>query len=335
MRAKNFSTIVSELQTHRQRWLVTGAAGFIGSHLVDALLDLNQEVIGVDNYSTGNRENIAEALERGLEMVEGDIVDAAVCQKAARGVTYILHQAGLGSVPRSIEAPLASHYANVDGTLGMLEAARNENVKAFIFASSSSVYGDAAELPKIEGQEGEPLSPYALSKVIDEFYAALYSRIYKLPTFGLRYFNVFGPRQDPNGPYAAVIPRWIETLIDEKQCTINGDPEISRDFCFIRNVVTANIIAALNLTLKHWGQSANIACGARTTLGELHELLVAELSDLAPDIKLRKKPLIGVQRAGDIAHSLADVSLARESIGYEVLVHIKEGLRETIQWYLE
>lgn len=335
MRARNFATIVSELRQHRHRWLVTGAAGFIGSHLVDTLLDLDQDVVGVDNYSTGSRDNIAEALERGLTMIEGDIVELAVCEKAAKGTTFVLHQAGLGSVPRSIAEPLPSHYANVDGTLCMLEAARSARVKAFIFASSSSVYGDAEEMPKVEGEEGEPLSPYALTKVINEFYGALYARFYKLPTFGLRYFNVFGPRQDPNGPYAAVIPRWIETLLAGGQCTINGDPKISRDFCFVRNVVTANIIAAMNLTDKYWGQSANIACGAKTSLGELHGLLVATVKDLAPDVKVSAQPVLGVSRAGDIAHSLADVSLAHEAIGYETLVHIKEGLRETIQWYLD
>jgi UDP-N-acetylglucosamine/UDP-N-acetylgalactosamine 4-epimerase len=318
-------------------WLVTGAAGFIGSNIVDFLLRNGQTVRGLDNFATGHRRNIDEimAIARSskshFEFIEGDIRDSDLCDNAVKGVRYVLHQAGLGSVPRSIQTPLKTNEVNVVGFLNMLDAARRAQTKSFVYAASSSTYGDSPGLPKVEHKIGNPLSPYAVTKLINEIYARVYFHTYGFPATGLRYFNVFGPRQDPNGAYAAVIPRWASAMIHNKDVEINGDGETSRDFCFIDNAVRANILAALA------DQSAkpevyNVAVGNRTTLNQLFELMRQSLANL--QIEYSKSPIYHAFRAGDVRHSQADISKAEKLLGYQPSHSVEAGLNAAMPWYV-
>jgi len=334
-----YEQTLEKLRARPARWLVTGAAGFIGSHLLEQLLLLDQTVVALDNFSTGKRENLDAVRERvtpeqwaRCRVVEGDIADPAVCAAACEGVEYVLHHAALGSVPRSIAEPRASHRANVTGTLELLEAARQARVRRFVYASSSSVYGDEPGLPKREDRIGRPLSPYAATKWMNEIYADTWGRVYGLECIGLRYFNVFGPRQDPYGPYAAVIPRWMEALWRGGTVTVYGDGETSRDFCYVGNVVQANLLAA---TVERPGavhRVYNIAVGERTTLNELYGILVAGLKRWRPELE-PARPVYEDFRPGDVRHSLADISLAREWLGYEPRHRLADGLELTWEWF--
>lgn len=320
-------------------WLVTGAAGFIGSNLAEALLKLGQRVVGLDNFATGYphnieavREAVGDEAAARFQFIEGDIRDLPACRTACDGVDIVLHQAALGSVPRSIEDPLSTHGANVDGFVNMLVAARDAGVQRFVYASSSSVYGDHPGLPKVEGEIGTPLSPYAVSKRVDELYARTFQDHYGLETVGLRYFNVFGKRQDPNGAYAAVIPKWIGQLLDGDRPAIFGDGETSRDFCYIANVVQANLRAALAPT-DATNAVYNIAYGDRTTLNQLYAAIVGTLETQRPGSSL-PEPEYRDFRAGDVRHSLADTSAARTQLGYAPTYSARQGLDEAIAWYL-
>ena len=320
----------------RLTWLVTGAAGFIGSNLVEALLNAGQQVVGLDNFATGHQRNLDEASAgaegRGtLRMIEGDIRDRTRCAQAVAGVDVVLHQAALGSVPRSLADPLTSHDVNVTGFLNMLDAARTAGVTRFVYAASSSTYGDEPNLPKREERIGNPLSPYAVTKLADELYAAVYARNYGFKAVGLRYFNVFGPRQDPDGPYAAVIPKWVAAMIDGDPVTINGDGETSRDFCYIANAVQANVLAALAAD-EAQGDVYNVAVGDRTTLAELFGLIRDGLRDHQHHYD--REPIMADFRAGDVAHSQADISKARRLLGYDPAYSVARGLAEALPWYI-
>jgi len=331
--------VARDLRERPRRWLVTGAAGFIGSHLVQALLELDQEVVGLDNLSTGFRENLEEVIREVGErragrfrFLLGDIRDPEICAEACRGVDIVLHQAALGSVPRSIEDPVSSHESNVTGFLNVLVAARDAGVRRFVYASSSSVYGDEPTLPKVEGREGRPLSPYAATKLVDEIYADVFSRCYGIETVGLRYFNVFGPRQHPQGPYAAVIPRWTLALLQGEPCRIFGDGETSRDFCYVENAVQANLLAATVEDREAIGRVYNVACADTTTLNGLFSMLREEVARFRPEAR-RAEPIYEDFRPGDIRRSLADVSLASRLLGYEVTHRIGDGLPATVAWF--
>jgi UDP-N-acetylglucosamine/UDP-N-acetylgalactosamine 4-epimerase len=334
-----FNTLEKELAAVPRTWLVTGAAGFIGSNLLEALLKLNQRVVGLDNFSTGKKKNLEEvkalvnaAQWEQFRFLEADISDPAACQGACAGVDYVLHEAALGSVPRSITDPLASHQDNVTGFLHMLLAARDAKVKRFVYASSSSIYGDDPGLPKVEEKVGKPLSPYAATKVINEVYASAFALAYGLPSVGLRYFNVFGPRQDPDGAYAAVIPKWIAALLKHEPIYINGDGETSRDFCFVANVVQANLLAATTGNAEAVNQAYNVALGQRTTLNELFRLLQNALRSKCaalPD----QKPVYRDFRPGDVRHSLADISKAQRLLGFAPSHSIQAGLELAMDWY--
>lgn len=309
------------------KFLVTGGAGFIGSNLCEALLALGYEVRCLDNLSNGHHENIAPFIDNPkFTFIKGDICDLDTCLKACAGVDYVLHQAAWGSVPRSIEMPLFYEKVNVQGTLNMLEAAKRSHVKKFVYASSSSVYGDSPMLPKREGIEGRPLSPYALTKSVDEKYASLYHSLYGLETYGLRYFNVFGKRQDPNGVYAAVIPKFINLLLSGERVTIYGDGSQSRDFTYVDNVIEANLRACLAPSSAA-GKAFNIAYGDRTTLLDLHQILCAELHIDLPAI-------FASPRAGDVQHSKADIGLAEKELGYRPEFDFRRGLALTLEWYV-
>lgn len=320
-------------------WLVTGAAGFIGSHLVDRLLRLGQRVVGLDNFATGKRSNLAEVLaglapaEAGrFQMIEGDIRDPQACGRALEGVDLVLHEAALGSVPRSIRDPLATHDVNVTGFLRILDAAHAARVQRVVYASSSSVYGDHPALPKTEDVVGRQLSPYAASKYADEVYGHAFGRCYALELVGLRYFNVFGPRQDPLGPYAAVIPRWFSALLRGEAVEINGDGETSRDFCFVENVVQANLLAATTSAAEAVGQVFNVAFGGRTTLNELFRMIRSRVASLRPEAA-RMEPAHRDFRPGDVRHSLADIGKARRLLAYAPECSVQEGLDRSTGWY--
>jgi UDP-N-acetylglucosamine 4-epimerase len=329
------------MKTNPKRWLVTGAAGFIGSNLVEALLSLDQEVVGLDSFATGYQTNIDD-LKRILppqqwgrfKFIQGDIRDVGVCQAACKGVDYVLHQAALGSVPRSIECPSLVHDVNVTGTLNMLLSARDAGVSGFVYASSSSVYGDHPSLPKVESLLGEPLSPYAVTKLMDEYYARVFARCYNFQAIGLRYFNVFGPRQDPNGAYAAVIPKWIDSLVRGEEIFINGDGETSRDFCFVANVVQANLLAAITQNAEARNRVYNIALCDRTTLNQLFHILRELVSRHIPSAATNK-PVYRDFRSGDVRHSQADISLAVQHLGYSPTHDLQQGLEIAMPWYLE
>jgi UDP-N-acetylglucosamine/UDP-N-acetylgalactosamine 4-epimerase len=329
----------ADLRARPRRWLVTGVAGFIASNLAQWLLDADQHVVGLDNFATGKQANLEEV--RALvgpdrwgrfRFIEGDVASPDVCRKAVAGVDVVLHQAALGSVPRSIEEPLESNAANVTGHLALLEAARLAGVRRFVYASSSSVYGDSPALPKVEEDLGRPLSPYAVTKLADELYATVYGHLHGMETVGLRYFNVFGPRQDPEGAYAAVIPRWIAAMLRGDEVRINGTGEISRDFCHVKNVVQANLLAATVETPEALNQAYNIAVGRRTTLDELFALLRDRLAARHPRLA-GSKPTYGPFRPGDVMHSLADIGKARRLLGYEPTHSIEQGLDESLDWY--
>ena len=320
-------------------WLVTGAAGFIGSNLLEALLRAGLQVVGVDDFSTGYRRNLDEV--RALvgsqawsrfRFIEGDLRSDAVCRDAVAGVSYVLHQAALGSVPRSIEDPLRSFGANVDGFLRLLTAARDADVRRFVYASSSSVYGDSPALPKVEQTVGRPLSPYAATKFVDEVFADVYARTYGIECVGLRYFNVFGPRQDPAGAYAAVIPRWIDAMLSGHPVHVNGDGQTSRDFCFVDNAVQANLRAALCERLPAPHEVFNVAVGERTTLLEVFEAIRGRLAARNPAVG-SMQPVFRDFRAGDVRHSLADVSKARSVLGYDPQYGFTQGLDKALDWY--
>ena len=330
----DFAAFLDDLRAAPRTWLVTGAAGFIGSHLVETLLEAGQTVRGLDNLSTGSMRNVEVVRRSGPDrytFIEGDIRDSKTCAVACDGVDVVLHQAALGSVPRSIANPQATHASNVNGTLNMLVAARDADVSRFMFASSSSVYGDHPGLPKVEDKVGTPLSPYAVSKRTAELYARTFFDHYGLQTIGLRYFNVFGPRQDPAGPYAAVLPKWVDTLLAGERCTVNGDGETSRDFCYIRNVVQANLRAAL-APAEAAGCVYNIAVGSRTTLNDLYRAIGDSLVE-AGALDTVPEPVYGAFRPGDVRHSLADTAKARAALGYAPTHAIGDGLREALEWY--
>jgi len=324
----------------RERWLITGVAGFIGSNLLESLLRLDQEVVGLDNFSTGFRHNLEEVRslvspeEWGrFEFVEGDILDLQTCRKVVEGADHVLHQAALGSVPRSIEDPIRTNRSNIDGFLNMLVATRDAGVGRFVFAASSSTYGDHPGLPKVEDQIGRPLSPYAVTKYVNELYADVFHRAYGLNSVGLRYFNVFGPRQDPNGAYAAVIPKWIAAMLQGASVQIYGDGETSRDFCYIQNAVQANLLAALTENPQALNQVYNVAVGEQTSLNDLYQAIRAQLVERLPHLA-PSPPEYRAFRPGDVRHSRADVSKAVSLLGYLPSHILAEGLAEAIPWYM-
>jgi UDP-N-acetylglucosamine/UDP-N-acetylgalactosamine 4-epimerase len=327
------------LRVSPRTWLVTGVAGFIGSNLLEQLLKLGQSVIGLDNLSTGKHENLddvqslvdADSWAR-FRFVKGDIRDLETCRLACQGVDYVLHEAALGSVPRSLEDPITTNANNVTGFLNMLVAARDAGVKRFVYAASSSTYGDHPGLPKVEEQIGQPLSPYAVTKYVNEIYAGVFARCYGLQTVGLRYFNVFGPRQDPDGAYAAVIPKWISALLRVEPVYINGTGETSRDFCYVMNAIQANLLAATVERTDAVNEVYNVAVSGRTTLLELFTTLRDGLAARHPHVK-GVQPVYRDFRAGDVLHSQADVGKARRLLGYEPTHSIGQGLAESLVWY--
>ncbi len=333
-----FERICEQLKNEPKTWLITGVAGFIGSNLLEKLLKLNQRVVGLDNFATGHQVNLDEVRSLTSEeqwarfrFVEGDICDFEMCKKVVKGVDYILHQAALGSVPRSIADPITSNASNVSGFLNMLHAAKEEKVASFTYAASSSTYGDHPALPKIEENIGNPLSPYAVTKYVNELYASVYSKTYNFKAIGLRYFNVFGKRQDPNGAYAAVIPKWTAAMIRDENVFINGDGETSRDFCYIANTVQMNILAA---TAPEGSKNEvyNVAVGDRTTLNDLYKAIEYALSE--NNVNVTKRPIYQEFRAGDVRHSQADINKARINLGYEPQFRIGEGIKEAMAWYV-
>lgn len=337
----SYESLKQELRAKPKNWLVTGVAGFIGSNLLEALLKMNQRVVGLDNFSTGHRRNLEEVQNRVTPMqwarfdfVEGDIRDAATCRQACAGVDFVLHEAALGSVPRSIEDPLTTNATNIGGFLNMLVAARDSKVIRFVYAASSSTYGDHPGLPKVEDLVGKPLSPYAVTKLVNEQYADVFARTYGFRTIGLRYFNVFGGRQDPNGAYAAVVPKWTAAMIRKEPVWINGDGETSRDFCYVANAVQANLLAATVQWEEATNQVYNIAVGERTTLNGLFAAIRSNLARSFPELE-SCEPRYRDFRAGDVRHSLADISKARRLLGYEPTHRIEKGLSEAIGWYVE
>ena len=330
---------VSQLRAKPLRWLVTGSAGFIGSHLLEYLLRLGQNVGSLDNFETGHRHNLEEVRESvgrefwaRHEFLEADITDPSACQRACQGVDIVLHQAALGSVPRSIRDPLRTHAANATGFLNMLVAARDAGVSRFVYAASSSTYGDAAELPKVEERIGRPLSPYAVTKYVDEIYAEVFGRCYGTPTIGLRYFNVFGARQDPDGAYAAVIPRWVEAMLRARPIVIYGDGTTTRDFSYIANVLQANLLAATSRDPDVIGQVFNIAAGGRMSLDELFSSLRDVVQERHPHVVVPAPGYEGF-RPGDVRHSQADIGKARRMLGYDPTFDTAAGLRAALPWY--
>ena len=335
-----YDEVMAALRRTPRSWLVTGAAGFIGSNLVESLLHLGQHVVGLDNFSTGHRANLEDVAETvgaerwsAFRFLEGDIQDRALCAAACAGVDVVLHQAALGSVPRSIDDPWGTHQSNVDGFVQLLIAARDADVRRFVYAGSSSVYGDDPGLPKVEVRIGRPLSPYAVTKLVNEVYAGVFQRSYGLETVGLRYFNVFGRRQDPAGAYAAVIPRWVARLIEGAPCEIFGDGETSRDFCYVENAVQANLLAAVVEDPAATDQVYNVACGERTTLNQLFVEIRDGLARQAPALA-GAEPVYRPFRAGDVRHSLADISRIERLLGYTPTHRLREGLAEALAWYV-
>lgn len=334
-----FQKIQAGLRRLPRKWLITGAAGFIGSNLLETLLKLDQTVVGLDNLATGKLSNLNQVKDHvksvqweRFRFLEGDIVDLDRCHTACEGVDYVLHQAALGSVPRSIEDPISTNQSNVTGFLNMLVAARDQKAKRFVYAASSSTYGDHPGLPKIEDTIGRPLSPYAVTKYVNELYADVFGRCYGVPHIGLRYFNVFGPRQDPDGAYAAVIPRWVSAMVRNEPTCINGDGETSRDFCYIANVVQANILASLTEREEAIGQVYNVALGARTSLNQLFHLLRKRLLPSQPHL-VDYQPVYQEFRPGDVRHSQADIAKARSLLHFEPTHSVEQGLDEAIEWY--
>lgn len=334
-----YQDVQERLKSHQARWLITGVAGFIGSHLLEKLLGLNQLVVGLDNFSTGYQHNldqvrelVGEALWKNFTFIQGDITRLDDCAMACRQVDYVLHHAALGSVPRSLEDPILTNSNNVTGFLNMLTAARDVKVRRFVYAASSSTYGDHPDLPKVESVIGRPLSPYAVTKYVNELYADVFSRCYGLDSIGLRYFNVFGPRQDPNGAYAAVIPQWVAALIKNQTLSINGDGETTRDFCFVANVVQANILAAVSENPSAGNQIYNVALNDSTSLNQLYRIMSDLLKQDFPHIEKHQATYKSF-RNGDIRHSQADITKAQTLLGYAPTHRVNEGLREAMVWY--
>lgn len=336
----DYQEVLRQISLQPCRWLVTGAAGFIGSHLMEALLKLDQDVVALDNFATGKRENLDQVQSsvgprrwQRLRFIEGDIRSPATCQVACEGVDRVLHQAALGSVVRSIKDPAETNSTNIEGFVNMLVAARDAQVKRFVYAASSSAYGDNPRLPKIESEIGRPLSPYALTKYVDELYAEVFGRCYGTQSIGLRYFNVFGPRQDPDGAYAAVIPKWISSLLRGEPVEINGDGSTTRDFCYIDNVVQANLLAASVKEPEAINQVYNVALGAQTSLAKLFVMLRDLLARHQPEI-LDRNPVYREFRQGDVHLSQADISKAQRLLGYAPKWEVDDGLEHALQWYL-
>ena len=336
----SYTKIKKTLLVNPKVWLITGVAGFIGSNLLETLLKLDQKVVGLDNFSTGNEYNLKEV--QGLvskkqwanfTFIKGNISNLKSCQLACQGIDYVLHQAAIGSVPRSIKDPINTNKSNITGFLNMLVAAKDANVKNFVYAASSSTYGDHKKLPKKEHIIGNPLSPYAVTKYVNELYADVFNKSYEFNSIGLRYFNVFGKRQTPNSTYAAVIPKWIHAIIKNEEIFINGDGKTSRDFCFIENAIQANILAATNTNKKAFNNIYNIALGDRTSLNELYAMLQSAINKQS-NIK-HSKLIYRDFRAGDVKHSQADISKAKNLLGYRPTHKVKSGIDETINWHLE
>ncbi len=334
-----YETIQKQLQAEPKKWLITGVAGFIGSNLLETLLKLDQTVVGLDNFATGHQYNLDEVKGEvtpeqwaRFTFIEGDIRNVDTCHQACQGADYVLHQAALGSVPRSINDPITTNSANIDGFLNMLVAARDAQVKSFTYAASSSTYGDHPGLPKVEDRIGKPLSPYAVTKYVNELYAEVFARTYGFNCIGLRYFNVFGKRQDPNGAYAAVIPKWTSAMIQDEDLFINGDGETSRDFCFIENTVQANLLAATVQAEEARNQVYNVAVGGRTTLNQLFSYIRESLGENG--IQYKKDAIYRDFRAGDVRHSQADVSKANNLLGYDPQYTIEQGIKKAMPWYV-
>lgn len=336
-----YQDIQHHLQDHQSCWLVTGVAGFIGSNLLEALLRLNQKVVGLDNFSTGYQHNLDQVKElvgpqawRNFTFIEGDIRKLEDCTKACRDVDYVLHHAALGSVPRSIENPILANENNISGFLNMLVASRDAKIKRFVYAASSSTYGDHPGLPKVEAVIGKPLSPYAVTKYVNELYADVFARCYGTESIGLRYFNIFGPRQDPNGAYAAVIPQWVAALIKNQTLYINGDGDTSRDFCFVENVIQANLLAATTSNSEAVNQVYNVALNERTSLNQLYEMMRSQLAEKFSHLQNHRPQYVDF-RQGDVRHSQADISKAKQLLGFAPTHRIDAGLKQAMDWYVE
>ena len=339
--ADKYDALVQHLNSKRYTWLVTGVAGLIGTNLLITLLKLNQKVVGLDNFATGHKHNLEMASERvGIELwnnfsfIEGDICNIDDAHRACKAVDFVLHQAALGSVPRSIEDPVSTNASNIDGFLHMLVAARDAKVKRFVYAASSSTYGDHPGLPKVEDTIGRPLSPYAVTKFVNELYADVFARCYGISCIGLRYFNIFGPHQDPEGAYAAVIPKWVASMLSGDPVYINGDGDTSRDFCFIENAVQANLLAATSENKDAINQVYNVAVGERTTLNKLYEMIRNLILEHEPGMSI-ESPIYRDFRSGDVRHSLADISKAKKLLGYAPTHRIGEGLNIAMSWYIK
>lgn len=340
-----YEELQESLQNNQNTWLVTGVAGFIGSNLLEKLLILNQKVVGLDNFDTGYQCNIDQAikdanqftgkdLSANFNFIQGDIRKLEDCKQACNGIDYVLHQAALGSVPRSIEDPINTNKANIDGFLNMLVAAKDAKVKRFVYASSSSTYGDHPDLPKVEDKIGNPLSPYAVTKAVNELYANVFAKTYGFKTIGLRYFNIFGKRQDPNGAYAAVIPKWVSAILNKEKVFINGDGETTRDFCYIDNTVQINLLAATTDNNEATDQVYNVALNDSTSLNRLYQMIEKRLIQRTENLK-KKEPFYRDFRAGDVRHSQADISKAVQLLGYQPKYKISEGMDEAMNWYVE
>ncbi len=336
-----YQKILSELNSTPKRWLVTGVAGFIGSNLLETLLKNNQIVFGLDNFSTGHHHNLDQVKDRvndsqwkNFTLIEGDIRNIDDCNNACNNIDYVLHQAALGSVPRSIEDPILTNDNNTSGFLNMLYAAYKNKITRFVYAASSSTYGDHPDLPKLEDKIGNPLSPYAVTKLVNELYANVFARTYDFNCIGLRYFNIFGQRQDPNGAYAAVIPKWVASILANETVFINGDGETSRDFCYIDNTVQVNILAATTSNPDATNQVYNVALNAQTTLTELFHFIQDKLLTRIDTLK-KSEPVYRDFRAGDVRHSRADISKAQKLLGYEPTHLIDQGLEEAMDWYVK
>ncbi len=339
-----YELLQNDLKDNQKTWLVTGVAGFIGSNLLEKLLILDQKVVGLDNFDTGYKHNIDEAINdasnivgkniiNNFKFIEGDIKSISDCKLGCDGVDYVLHQAAIGSVPRSIEDPISTNKANIDGFINMLVASRDANVKRFVYAASSSSYGDNTDLPKVEDNIGNPLSPYAVTKLVNELYASVFARNYNFKSIGLRYFNIFGKRQDPDGAYAAVIPKWVASILNKEDVYINGDGETSRDFCYIENAVQANLLAATTENDDAADQVYNIALNDKTSLNQLYKMIEESLIERVQNLK-KKKPIYRDFRPGDVRHSQASIDKAVKFLGYQPKFRLSEGLEEAIGWYV-
>jgi UDP-N-acetylglucosamine/UDP-N-acetylgalactosamine 4-epimerase len=340
-----YEQLQEQLNSNQSTWLITGVAGFIGSNLLERLLILNQKVVGLDNFDTGHQHNIDQAIEDAnkstdkdlsdnFKFINGDIRVLDDCKQACDGVDYVLHQAALGSVPRSIEDPISTNMTNINGFLNMLVSSRDAKVKRFVYAASSSTYGDHPDLPKIENKIGNPLSPYAVTKLVNELYASVFAKTYNFETIGLRYFNIFGKRQDPNGAYAAVIPKWVFAILNKEDVFINGDGETSRDFCYIENVIQINLLSATATNKNTLNQIFNVALNDRTSLNKLYQIISDNLTRKISSLK-KNKPIYKDFRVGDVKHSQANIDKAVKLLGYQPSWRIEKGIDKTMDWYVD